>query len=168
MLKNFENGYVVAQGSNVAKMEKNDCVVRALANACDVTYDAAHAVVKEVFGRKQGRGVQMFNFIMKQVKSIKFDHIGQLSLFDSNDVVVRNVQHLGDAPKFGGELINKKYKHKKVAYTVKAFAQRFNKGNYIVAVKGHALAIKNGVVVDNGNYQHDGYRRVVESAFKIS
>ena len=69
MLKNFENGYaVVAQGSNVAKVEKNDCVVRALANACDVTYDSAHAVVGEVFGRKKGHGVKMFNFIMKQIK----------------------------------------------------------------------------------------------------
>ena len=144
MLKNFENGYTVAQGSNVAKMEKNDCVVRAIANACDVTYDAAHAVVKEVFDRKQGRGVQMFNFIMKQIKAIKFDHVGQLSLFDSNDEVIRNVKHIGDAPKLGGELINRKYKHKKVAYTVKAFAQRFNKGNYIVAVKGHALQLKMG------------------------
>ncbi len=159
---------MVAQGSNVAKVEKNDCVVRALANACDVTYDSAHTVVKEVFGREQGRGVQMFNFIMKKIKSIKFDHVGQLSLFDSNDEVIRNVRHLGDMPKLGGKLINPKYKHKKVAYTVKAFAQRFNKGNYILAVKGHALAIKNGVVVDNGNYQTDGYRRVVESAFQIS
>ena len=143
-------------------------MVRAFANACDVTYEAAHAVVKEVFGRENDRGVQMFNFIMKRIKTIKFDHVGQLSLFDGNDEVIRNVKHMGDAPKFGGELFNPKYKHKKVAYTVKAFAQRFNKGNYILAVKGHALAIKNGVVVDNGNYQHDGYRRVVESAFKIS
>ena len=168
MLKNFKNGYAVAEGSNVAKGEKNDCVVRAFANACDVSYEAAHATVKQVFDRKDGRGVQLFNFIMKQIKAIKFDHVGQLSLFDSNDVVTRNVQHIGDAPKLGGKLINPKYKHKKVAYTVKEFARRFNKGNYILAVKGHALAIKNGVICDNNNYQIDGYRRVVESAFKIS
>ena len=167
MLKNFENGYLVAQGSTVAKMEKNDCVVRAFANACDVTYESAHQVVKEVFGRKDKRGVTMFNFIMKQIKSIKFDQLGQLSLFD-NDVIERNIQHLGDAPKLGGKLINKKYKHKKVAYTVKEFARQYKTGNYIVAVKGHALAICNGVIIDNPDKQTNGYRRVVESAFKIS
>ncbi len=53
-------------------------------------------------------------------------------------------------------------------FNVKEFARKFNKGNYIVAVNKHALAICDGVIVDNGNYQADGYRRVVESAFRIS
>ena len=95
-----------------------------------------------------------------------FDEVGQLDLFRNG--IKREVKHVGDMPKRGGKLFNPKYKHKKVAYTVKAFAQRFNKGNYILAVKGHALAIKNGVICDNSNYQIDGYRRVVESAFQIS
>ena len=168
MLKNFKNGYAVAQGSNVAKNEKNDCVVRAIANACDVSYESAHAAVKQAFDRKDKRGVHMFSSIMKQLQTIKFNHIGQLSLFDSNDATERTIKHIGDMPKKGGKLNNPKYKHKKVAYTVKEFARQFNKGNYILAVKGHALAIKNGVIHDNKNYQTDGYRRVVESAFKIS
>jgi len=29
------------------------------------------------------------------------------------------------------------------------------------------LAIKDGVVIDNGNYQYDGYRRVVEGAYQV-
>ena len=95
-----------------------------------------------------------------------FDEVGQLNLF--NKGIRRTVKHIGDMPKAGGELINPKYKHKEVAYTVKEFAQRFNKGNYILAVNKHALAIKNGVVVDNGNYQVGGYRRVVESAFQVA
>ena len=64
-------------------------------------------------------------------------------------------------------MCNPKYKHKPVAFTVKAFAQRFNKGNFILAVNKHALAVNNGVVVDNGNYQFDGYRRVVEGAYQV-
>jgi len=44
----------------------------------------------------------------------------------------------------------------------------FKKGNYILEVAKHALAVKDGVVVDNGNYQMNGYRRVVESAFMVS
>jgi hypothetical protein len=95
-----------------------------------------------------------------------FDEVGQLDLFTQG--ITRTVKHLGDMPKHGGKLSNPKYKHKKVAYTVKEFAQRFNKGNYILEVVNHALAIKDGVVVDNGNYQVGGYRRPVQSAFQIS
>ena len=166
MLKNFKSGYAVCGSDNTAKREKNDCVVRAIANACEVDYTQAHAFTKEVFDREDGKGTFMFNFIMKQLKEMKFDRVGQLNLFE--DARVKKVKHIGDAPKLGGDLINPKYKHKKVAYTVKEFAQRFSKGNFIVAVKGHALAICNGVIVDNNNYQTTGYRRVVESAFQIS
>ena len=54
-----------------------------------------------------------------------------------------------------------------VAFTVKAFAQKFKKGNFVVLVNKHALAVKNGVVIDNPDMQFKGYRRVVESAFQI-
>lgn len=168
MLKNFKNGYAVAQGSNKAKNEKNDCVIRAVANACEVSYDEAHKFVGETFDRKKGQGTLLFSFIMKQIKTIKFNGPAQLSLFDNNDGKTVNVKHVGDMPKAGGKLFNPKYKHKKVAYTVKEFARKFNKGNYILAVNKHALAVCDGVIVDNNNYQTDGYRRVVESAFRIS
>ena len=168
MLKNFKNGYAVGEGSNTAKLEKNDCVVRAVANACGIDYDQAHKFVGETFDRKKGQGTQLFSFIMKQIKTIKFNGPAQLDLFADNQGKIVTVKHIGDMPKAGGNLINRKYKHKKVAYTVKEFAQRFNKGNYIVAVNKHALAICDGVIVDNPDKQHGGYRRVVESAFRIS
>lgn len=166
MLKNFRNGYAISGSSEIAKREKNDCVVRAVANACEVNYDQAHKYVKDTFGRKKGQGTQLFTLLLKTNNEMKFEEAGQLSLFQQG--VTRKVQHLGDMPKLGGTLFNKKYKHKKVAYTVKEFARRFNKGNYILAVNKHALAICDGVIVDNGGYQVDGYRRVVESAFRIS
>jgi hypothetical protein len=34
-------------------------------------------------------------------------------------------------------------------------------------VHKHALAIVNGVVIDNNDMQFNGYRRVVESAFLV-
>ena len=166
MLKNFENGYQVSGSSEIAKGEKNDCVVRAVANACDVNYDQAHKYVAETFDRKKGKGTQLFTTLLKTNKEMVFDEVGQLDLFTQG--IKRTVKHLGDMPKHGGKLSNPKYKHKKVAYTVKEFAQRFNKGNYILEVAKHALAVKDGVVVDNGNYQVGGYRRPVQSAFQIS
>ncbi len=40
-LENFKNGYDVTLGTSLAKNEKNDCSVRALANAFNITYDVA-------------------------------------------------------------------------------------------------------------------------------
>jgi uncharacterized Zn-binding protein involved in type VI secretion len=166
MLKNFENGYNVSGSSEIARGEKNDCVVRAVANACGVNYSQAHKYVADTFDRKPGKGVTGFNLIMKMNKEMRFDEVGQLDLFGGSSV--RKVKHIGDSPKAGGTLKNPKYKHKPVAYTVKTFAQRYNKGNFILSVSGHALAVKNGHVVDNNNYQVDGYRRTVESAYQVS
>tara|TARA_R110000796_G_scaffold232005_1_gene350144 strand:- start:704 stop:1204 length:501 start_codon:yes stop_codon:yes gene_type:complete len=165
MLKNFKDGYQVSSKSVTAKTETKDCVVRAIANACDVNYEQAHELVKLKFKRKKGEGTKQSNEILKTLDQVTFDQVGQLDLF--NDNTVKTFKHLGDMPKLGGDLINIKYKHKKVAYTVKAFAQKFKHGNYIVLVNKHALAINDGVIIDNSNYQAGGYRRVVESAFAI-
>ena len=169
MLKNFKNGYEVSEKSEIAKNEKNDCVVRAFANAFEINYNMAHAFVEKKFNRKKGKGTKFFNSTLKRLskKSLNFEPAGQLDLFNQ-DGKSFNIEHLGDQPKLGGNLINRKYKHKKVAYTVKAFAQKFIKGTYIILVHKHAFTIKDGVLIDNGNYQFNGYRRVVESAFKVS
>tara|TARA_R110000744_G_scaffold351828_1_gene457685 strand:+ start:251 stop:760 length:510 start_codon:yes stop_codon:yes gene_type:complete len=168
MLQNFKNGYEVSEKSEIAKKEKNDCVVRALANAFEVNYNMAHVFVSKRFDRKKEKGTKLFNSTLKDLSKspITFKPSGQLDLFNP-DGKTFEIEHIGDMPKLGGKLINRTYKHKKVAYTVKAFAQKFNKGTYIVLVHKHAFAIKDGVLIDNGNYQFNGYRRVVESAFKV-
>jgi len=165
MLKNFRNGYEVSGKSETAKREKNDCVVRAVANACNVNYEQAHAWVKDAFNRQDGKGTFMFDFIMRQTKQIEFEQAGQLDMFA--DTSVKKIKYVGSSPKKGGTLANPKYRHKPVAFTVKEFARKFNRGSYIVAVNKHALAIKDGVIIDNSNYQYGGYRRVVESAFQV-
>ena len=168
MLQNFKSGYEVSSKSEIARSEKNDCVVRAIANAFKVNYDMAHVFVKENFDRKDGKGTQATNSTLKQLAKnpIQLDPAGQLDLFNADKTVV-NIKHIGDMPKKGGKLINRAYKHKEVAYTVKAFAQKFKTGTYILMVHKHALAIVNGVVIDNGDMQFSGYRRVVESAFLV-
>ena len=171
MLKNFKNGYAVSGSSEAAIGEKNDCAVRAIANACEVNYEQAHQYCADTFDRKKGKGTKLFNALLKTEKSMSFSEVGQLSLFNSG--ITRELKHLGDAPKIkdgkniGGKLINKKYKHKPVAYTVHEFAKANPKGSFILAVKGHALAVKNGEIYDNNTYQKGGYRRVVEAAFSV-
>jgi len=168
MLKNFKNGYEVSKGNVIASGEKNDCFVRAVANAFNIDYTQAHGFVQSKFNRRNRLGTKKVNSTLKELSKdiIKFQPQGQLNLFEQGEKVF-TVKHLGDEPKKGGKLINQKYKHKEVAYTVKAFAQKYKTGTHIVLVHKHALVIKNGVVVDNGVNQFNGYRRVVESAFKV-
>ena len=165
MLKNFKSGYAVSGSDQTAKGEANDCVVRAIANACDVNYSQAHKYTADTFNRKKGDGVKYLMTILDKQNMMRFDEVGQLNLFDEG--VVRSIKSMGKMPKFGGDLANPKYKHKKVAYTVKAFAQKFTSGKYLVTVDKHALAIVDGVVMDNDNYQYGGYRRVVCSAYQV-
>ena len=156
-LENFKNGYDVTLDSSLAKNEKNDCAVRALANAFNITYDTAHMFAATKLERKARKGVKsMF---------AKLDLLGEVT-FDlfSNTLFPETRTY-----KLDGTLnpINTDYTHKEVNYTVKTFCTKYNKGTYIVLVNKHALCIKDGIVIDNPNYKFTGYRRVVESSFKI-
>ncbi len=158
ILENFKNGYEVANGSLLAKSEKNDCVVRAFANAFNITYDVAHKFTAEKFKRKFRKGVNMTFSTLEELGKVSFD------LFKDTLFPITREYKL----KCVHKPINKEYTHKEVSYTVKTFSAKFSKGTYIVLVNKHALVIKNGIVVDNPNNRFDGYRRVVESVIKVS
>ena len=157
ILENFQNGYNVTKGSTLAAGEKNDCAVRAMANAFNISYDVAHEFNAKEFKRKARRGTQdMFNTLSK-LGQVTFD------LF-SNTLFPESVEYNlvpVDAP------INTDYAHKKVAYTVKTFCAKFNKGTFIVLVNKHALCVKDGIVIDNPNMRFTGYRRIIESYVKV-
>ena len=171
MLENFKNGYEVSKKSKIAQGEKNDCVVRALANAFNISYNVSHKFVSDEFGRKSKKGTFNTRNTLKSFsrRTLKFDHEGQLNLFDNSDHKEFKISHIGDQPKDGGKLHNPKYTWtNKVAYTVKEFAQKYNVGTYVLLVKKHALTIKDGIVIDNPDMKFTGYRRPVKSAFKVS
>ena len=141
----------------MAAGEKNDCAVRAMANAFNISYDVAHAFTAKEFKRKARRGTQdMFNTLSK-LGQVTFD------LF-SNTLFPESVEYNlvpVNAP------INTDYTHKPVAYTVKTFCAKFNKGTFIVLVNKHALCVKDGIVIDNPDMRFTGYRRIVESYVKV-
>ena len=158
ILENFTNGYDVTKGSKLAAGEKNDCAVRAFANAFNITYDVAHEFTAKEFKRKARKGTQAVYATLNKLKSVTFDLFSD-TLFPETktyNLVCFN------------KPINTDYTHKKVAYTVKTFCAKHSKGTYIVLVNKHALVIKNGIVVDNPNNRFDGYRRVVESVIRVS
>jgi len=55
--------------SELARSEKNDCVVRSVASAADVSYRTAHVFCKEVFGREDKRGTNNMNIVTQMLKA---------------------------------------------------------------------------------------------------
>ena len=161
-LENFKNGYDVTLGSSLALNEKNDCAVRAFANAFSITYNAAHKFAEEVFNRKPRKGVKGMFPTLAKLGFAQFDMFED-SLFP--DTRVYSIHPLTRSK--SGKLVNTDYTHKEVNHTVKTFCAKFNKGTFIVMVAKHALVIKDGIVIDNPNYKFTGYRRIVESAVEI-
>jgi hypothetical protein len=158
ILENFKNGYEVSNGSLLAKGEKNDCFVRACANAFNITYDVAHGFVAKEFKRKARKGTKNVFSICKALGKVTFD------LFQDSLFPVTKEYNLDCENK----PINCDYTHKPVSFTVKTFCAKYCRGTFIVLVNKHALVIKEGIVVDNPNNRFDGYRRVVESYIRVS
>ena len=157
ILENFKDGYDVTNGSLLTKNEKNDCNVRTLANAFNVTYDVAHLFAATELERKARKGLKsMFQ---------KLDLLGEVTFELFSNTLFPETRTY----KLDGKLKprNPDYTHKPVQFTVKTFCAKFNKGTYILIVNKHALCIKDGIVIDNPNYKFTGYRRVVESSIKV-
>ena len=162
-LANFKNGYDVTLGSSLAKNEKNDCAVRAFANAFNITYDTAHMFAATKFDRKPRKGVKGMFITLSKLGFATFDLFSNTLFPETRTYGIHPI-----ARSKSGKVVNTKYTHKEVAHTVKTFCEQYNKGTYIVIVRKHALTIKDGIVIDNPNYRFTGYRRIVESACKIS
>ena len=162
ILQNFTNGYDVTKGSMLAQGEKNDCAVRAFANAFSITYDTAHKFAADVFGRKPKRGVKGMFPKLAELGFAQFDMFSD-SLFPETKVY--SLHPLTRSA--SGKVVNHAYKHKEVSHTVKTFCAEFNKGTFIVMVAKHALVIKDGIVIDNPDMRFTGYRRIVESAVAV-
>ena len=161
-LENFKNGYDVTVGSSLALNEKNDCAVRAFANAFNISYDVAHKFAEDKFARKAKKGVKGMFITLSKLGFATFDLFSN-TLFP--EIRTYGIHPLARSK--SGKLVNTDYTHKEVNHTVKTFCAKFNKGTFIVMVAKHALVIKDGIVIDNPNYKFTGYRRIVESAVEI-
>ena len=125
--------------SKIAQGETNDCVVYATASAFDLTYDQAHQVVREKYGRKDRKGTETFSLL----KGLRKEHQEVKAI---NTYTVR------------GKKIDR-------AAKVYSFAKANPQGTYFIVVRGHALAIKDGVVYDNRGELSTNCR--IKWAFKI-
>lgn len=129
--------------SAIAKSEKNDCVVRALASASELEYDKAHKFVKKEFGRKNRSGTFWFNSTMSGLQKA------------NRKLNRKTIQK-----------VPREFLVGKNRMTVGKFIQNWDRGSYVLTVSGHALAIKDGVVL-TGIMDARKVKRPIESAWKI-
>ena len=137
--------------SSIAKSEKNDCVVRAIAASFNIPYDKAHKFTKEEFRRKDKSGT--FGTVYTMNRLSKKD----------GKIFNKKVEMIGEKDEYYNfpKLYNGKSK-----MTLLSFLKQYQKGTYFILVRGHALTVKNGVLIGNDN-EGLHLRRIVEYAFKI-
>tara|TARA_R110000744_G_scaffold192604_1_gene311733 strand:- start:96 stop:587 length:492 start_codon:yes stop_codon:yes gene_type:complete len=125
----------------LAKGETNDCVPRAIAVAYDITYEEAHKICSEKFGRQPRKGTKTLLGFMSE---------------DNKEMVINNKKHAiiqTDEVSYTGSprYLNEKNKEKshEIRIVVREMVQKFPEGTYIVMVRGHAFALVNGVIIGN-------------------
>ena len=150
------NKAYAAFDSQLAREEKNDCVVRSLAVVSGSSYEEAHTFCKETFAREDKRGtnealiaLQMLNFTESGLKigntSFKVDILGK--------------SRIKNQYKLHGEVI---YRQK----TLSSFLKDNPKGTYMVLVAGHALSIKDGEVFDWDGMAYKPSRKI-KAAYEL-
>jgi len=134
-----------------AKGENNDCFVRAVMNACQVSYDEAHELVASRFGRESGKGTK--GAIMKlttmelngeKLAGREIQCLGHFSATPMTPAKAKEKNILLNLkyPKGGGTFSG---------FTVGKFLAQHPKGSFILIVAKHALAIRDGKIYDNAD-----------------
>lgn len=143
MLKYINTTKEYNSESEISKGEKNDCVVRAFASACNVPYDEAHAFVKKTFNRKHKQGTIY--------TAITIEKLGEAM---GHDIKVLGIKYEEAKTKkyfVGHRLFNGISKRRNVHrhYTTKSFIKDYPKGTFFILCRGHAFTIKDGIVFGN-------------------
>jgi len=162
------------------RSETNDCVVRAISEAFDVSYTQAWWFCSKKLKRVPRQGTytgiylpkiqQAFGKKIKQLgRKLKEGYNYKKLYQECNTKVVKTVckEYLDEEGKLRWKYIDKKYKRKeKRPLKVKDFLKNYPKGSYIVTVRKHAFSVVDGVI--GGNWE-DNKRltREVLSAFQI-
>ena len=144
--------------SDLAKKENNDCVVRAFMCALNVSYDQAHAWVKKELKCQDYKGTYTYAYAKNILGKVKNDK--KINFMGAHPS--QNMKHAVGSDKV---LANPKYK-KKTGYTLKSFMEDNPVGSFVLIVKGHAVAVVNGVLYGNSNEKWDGLYRSVWYGFQ--
>jgi hypothetical protein len=145
--------------SDLEKSERNDCVVRAVEAAFDISYEEAHKWVAENFERKNKKGTRTYilNEKLPQIKEAFGKSISELGEL---------IPELHSTKILFRRWYRKRGKMAWGKFTTERFIERYPKGVYLISVKGHMFTIKDGVIY--GNYSDaEKARTRIEEAYKI-
>jgi hypothetical protein len=120
--------------STIAKSERNDCFVRAVASTFGLEYNVAHKFVAVEFGRKPRHCTPGAVSKLKAKTNILGKKYTTLDKKDITYPGSARHQKLGGGP---------------VDVTLRVFLERFPKGKYLVIINGHAFSVIDSVVVGN-------------------
>ena len=167
------------KNSKIAKKENNDCSVRALANAFNISYNKAHKFLEKNYGRKEKDGVR--TWCWHQVND-KFANEGEV-IFGKNLIKIEYPEVLVDrkmctkkATWYDDSSKSYTYKKKLTLYTKKgskysqmtvgSFVDKYPVGTFILSVRNHTFTIKEGIVY--GNLSDGKMKRVrLEKVWRI-
>jgi hypothetical protein len=140
--------------SLLAKGEDNDCVVRAVASAFEVSYEIAHTWVASTFNRVPRKGTRRFSSIMHSL----------------TEAFGKSIRDLRTSSIYFGKGMYTYYKQygkiNERHMTVLTFMRDHPFGKYILVTKRHAFSLIDGVIV--GTFSDpQRLRKRLESAFKI-
>jgi hypothetical protein len=143
--------------SKISRCERNDCVVRTLASAFDITYDRAHKLASKEMKRVVKKGVKTYMFHTffenfqnkkRQLNKKRVEEVHTKFSYDRYHEWGDKYQTIGTK-------------------TVGRFIKENPKGTFVLSVRGHAFCVKDGVVV-GGNWEDSKKKRVrVRRAWQI-
>lgn len=143
------NSVALLKGESlIASGEKNDCTVYAVATAFDLDYDSAHKEVADRMSRQEGQGVRRNNVLNALVEGTTIN----------GKTVTRVIKSPTKTYKVYGNTIPRQLR-------LSSFAKENQEGTYVILTKGHAVTLKDGVLLDNKSQSKT--RALVEIAFKI-
>lgn len=123
--------YIKPSSNSVVSYESRDCTVRALASAMDCSYSRAYAIMERA-GRVENCGMNA-NDICQAMRYVNGKLVG---VFGST-IAATYLRHITNAGyERGMELKN--------------FLKYFQNGRYFVMIRGHALAVVDGELMDSG------------------
>jgi hypothetical protein len=144
--------------SAIAKNERNDCFVRAVASSFDCSYDTAHSWVKEKFQRVNRKGTM--NVVSKMRKMCddkeRFVDKSVKSIEGLSEIVYKFIPMNG--------ICRPKPRIKRT--TLNQFIKKYPTGVYLLIVKGHAFTLKNGAVIGN-EQDSKSIKKNIYNAFEI-
>lgn len=144
--------------------EFNDCTVRALASAFDISYKRAHTYLAKKYNRKNGEGVlfaSILETMMGKRRKINGQRVKEIYKTHVHNRIKRNITITGGkltksftkralrACDLKVNELTMKLAHQKSYLTVNSFMKKKLKGTYIIIVKGHTFTIKDGVIFGN-------------------